>query len=267
MSGKDEASIEADAIQTWDGAASIYAEHVAMFTANSGQFEIIHDAVSLEITDRVLDVGCGPGVLARKIADVAGDVTGIDFSANMVAAAKQAYPDIRFLRANAEALQFPDHSFDVAVVNYCAHLLARPKEVFGEICRVLEPGGRLIVVHPVQTKHPAWGTFIDAVADVLPRDTAPNGVLLNVERPEEYVTFLTECGFTRVTCDEIYKPVKVKEIETLLLAGWAIAGLSTQPKTIQNRIRTSVRQRAEQFKTFDGGYSFPDVVLSARGIA
>jgi ubiquinone/menaquinone biosynthesis C-methylase UbiE len=68
----------------------------------------------------------------------------------MVTAAKKAYPDICFLQANTEALQFPDRSFDVAVVNYSAHLLASPKEVFGEICRVLEPGGRLTVAHPVQ---------------------------------------------------------------------------------------------------------------------
>ncbi|QQQ79313.1 class I SAM-dependent methyltransferase [Saccharothrix sp. 6-C] len=98
-----------------------------------------------------LDVGCGEGRVARDLVERGHRVTGIDASPTLVEAARLADPGSRYLRADAEDLPFPDHSFDL-VVAYCVLMdVDDPAGTIGEIGRVLEPGGRLClsITHPI----------------------------------------------------------------------------------------------------------------------
>ena len=260
-------SVEAHEHGAWEGAASIYTDHVAMLTATNGQIEIVQELVGLKETDRVLDVGCGPGVLTAQLQAVAGEVVGVDFSANMIGEASRQFPASSFKVANAEDLPFDDASFDVAVVNYCAHHLARPEQAFSEIRRVMKPGGKLAVIHPIQSRQPSWGSFADAVANVLPPETVPGGALLNVDQPDAYTKLLTNCGYKDISCRAQEKPVSLGRLETLLESGWIIAGLGSQPQEIRDRIEAGVRQRAQPYQGSDGSYTFPDVVLAAQATA
>lgn len=264
----DEArAVEAHEHGAWEGAAPIYVDYVANLTATSGQLDIIDDLIALDRSDRVLDVGCGPGVFSAQLADVVAQVTGVDFSAAMIAEAQRLHPRIEFHVANAEDLPFEDGSFDVAVVNYCAHHLARPEQAFAEIRRVLASGGRLAVVHPIQSRQPSWGSFADAVSEVLPPETVPGGALLNVAEPDVYVDLLSECGYREVECAAREKPVELASLGALLEAGWVIAGLHEQPQDVQDRIEAGVRQRAEPYRNPDDSYTFGDIVLAACGVA
>jgi SAM-dependent methyltransferase len=251
----------------WEGAAPIYVDHIANLTAQSGQLELIRDAVGVTETDRVLDVGCGPGVLTAQLFEYSSAATGVDFSARMIAEAQQNNPGIDFHVANAEDLPFAEATFDLAVVNYCAHHLARPEHAFKEIRRVLAPGARLVVVHPIQSRQPSWGSFADAVGAVLPPETVPGGALLDVETPEVYVELLRECGYGEVDCQVKKKPVNVSQLEVLLEAGWVIASLHDQPQDIQDQIERGVRERSAKYRNHDGSYSFSDHVLVASAIA
>ena len=185
----------------------------------------------------------------------------------MIAEAQRHNPGLDFQVANAEDLPFPDDSFDLAVVNYCAHHLARPEAVFREIQRVLGSGGRLAIVHPIQSRQPSWGSFADAVGDVLPPETVPGGALLDVADPEVYIGLLRNCGYSDADCEVKNKPVTLANLEILLESGWIITGLSEQPQEIQDRIDHGVRERAAAYRNDDGSYTFPDDVLVARGIA
>ena len=60
--------------QAWEDAAPIYAETVGFLTAESGQSEMLFKAVGIGEGDQVLDVGCGPGVLSRRLAEVANQM-------------------------------------------------------------------------------------------------------------------------------------------------------------------------------------------------
>ena len=149
--------VEAHEHSAWEGAAPLYVEHIANLTANSGQLELIRKFVGIGRTDRVLDVGCGPGVLTAQLRECASAVTGVDFSAEMIAEAQRHNPGLDFQVANAEDLPFADDTFDLAVVNYCAHHLARPERALREIQRVLlASGGRLAIVHPIQSRQRRW---------------------------------------------------------------------------------------------------------------
>ncbi len=251
----------------WEGAAPLYVEHIAHLTATSGQLELIDEAAGIERTDRVLDVGCGPGVLTALMRELTASVTGVDFSARMIDEARKLYPDIDFRVANAEELPFPDDEFDLAVVNYCAHHLARPVEAFREIRRVLGSGGRLTIVHPIQSRQPSWGSFANAVEEVLGSEVVPGGVLLNVEEPDVYVELLRKCGYDDVACTLKEKPVTLKNLDVLLNSGWTITSLHDQPQDVQDRVERGVRERAAPYRNDDDSFAFPDRVLVALGVA
>jgi SAM-dependent methyltransferase len=101
----------------------------------------------------VLEVGCGPGRLARALADEArARVWAVDASHEMIAQARsRPSAGARFKVATAEALPFKDGWFERAALRMVVHLLDRPA-AFRELARVLDARGRLVLA----THDPAW---------------------------------------------------------------------------------------------------------------
>ncbi|MRU16515.1 class I SAM-dependent methyltransferase [Roseovarius sp. A21] len=97
----------------------------------------------------ILDVGCGDGVLATRLAQAGARVTGIDASADMIAAARRrataAGVEVDLVKGKAGNLPFPDEHFDcvVSVATLC--FVDDPRPTIREMVRVLKPGGRLIL--------------------------------------------------------------------------------------------------------------------------
>jgi len=95
---------------------------------------------------RVLDVGCGTGVVAVTAARRGAKVTGLDLSPDLLERARKnasiAAVDVDFTEGDAEALPYPDASFDV-VLSQFGHMFApRPVVAAQEMLRVLKTGGR-----------------------------------------------------------------------------------------------------------------------------
>jgi ubiquinone/menaquinone biosynthesis C-methylase UbiE len=101
--------------------------------------------------DQVLDVGCGGGYLARLLAAAVtpdGQVTGLDPSAPAISyARRRALANCSFAVGVAQDLGLPDRSFDVVTSTLAAHHIPEVARsaAFGEMCRVLRPGGALLV--------------------------------------------------------------------------------------------------------------------------
>lgn len=99
--------------------------------------------------DRILDLGCGTGVLARHLAarpDFAGRVTGIDHSAAFVEraralAAQEGLAGVEFEVGDVHALALPDGTFDGAVLHTLLSHVRDPRAVVAEAARVVRPGG------------------------------------------------------------------------------------------------------------------------------
>lgn len=97
----------------------------------------------------ILDVGCGDGVLATRLAQDGALVTGIDTSAEMIAAARRraesAGVDVDLVEGDAGDLPFPAERFDrvISVATLC--FVDDPDRSIREMTRVLKPGGRLIL--------------------------------------------------------------------------------------------------------------------------
>lgn len=99
---------------------------------------------------RVLDIGCGNGVLTHELAKAGYEITGIDSSASGLALASKAYPEIRFLQAGVES-PLPEElkgRFEALIaVEVIEHLLL-PRELFRRAKEALGVRGRLIVSTP-----------------------------------------------------------------------------------------------------------------------
>jgi len=93
--------------------------------------------------ERVLDLGCGTGHLTAKIAELGAQVTGVDRSAEMVAAARTAYPNLKFEICDARRLEFREE-FDAVFSNAVLHWIHEPELVLQGVHRALRPGGRFV---------------------------------------------------------------------------------------------------------------------------
>jgi SAM-dependent methyltransferase len=95
----------------------------------------------------VLDVATGTGWAARRLAERGLRTTGVDFAPDMLAAAREISSarrlDLRFDLGDAEALPYPDASFDAVMSSFGVMFVQRPEDAAAEMARVCKPGGRI----------------------------------------------------------------------------------------------------------------------------
>jgi len=93
--------------------------------------------------ERILDLGCGTGHLTAQIAESGAEAVGVDRSAEMVAAAQSAYPNLKLEVVDARKLYFHE-KFDAVFSNATLHWIHEPELVLQGIFRALRPGGRFV---------------------------------------------------------------------------------------------------------------------------
>jgi SAM-dependent methyltransferase len=118
--------------------------------------------------DRMLDVACGTGVVARAAAErVApdGKVTGVDLNRAMLAVARRVAPEIDWRQGDVAALPFGDRTFDVVSCQAAIFFFPDPTGALSEMGRVTRPGGRVVVQSfSSLSAQPAYGPWVDMVA-------------------------------------------------------------------------------------------------------
>ena len=101
--------------------------------------------------DTVLDVACGPGLLACAFAAVARNVTGIDLTPAMIEKARewqhsQNRPNVTWDLGDSTALPYPDGAFSMVITRYSFHHFPDPLKAWKEMVRVCRKGGTVMVV-------------------------------------------------------------------------------------------------------------------------
>ncbi len=122
--------------QTWD--PERYARN-ARFVAELGAPVV--DLLAPRAGERILDLGCGDGVLTAKLAALGCQVIGVDASAPQIDAARKLGLDARVV--NGEALDF-DSEFDAVFSNAALHWMRDPAQVIAGVKRALRPHGRFV---------------------------------------------------------------------------------------------------------------------------
>ena len=102
--------------------------------------------------ERVLDVGCGSGVFANRLAELGAQVTAVDSNAESVEYGERTFvrDNLEFRRGLLDELGLPDNSFDSAVcLEVIEHVYpAQTDALLADLRRVLRPGGRLLLTTP-----------------------------------------------------------------------------------------------------------------------
>jgi demethylmenaquinone methyltransferase/2-methoxy-6-polyprenyl-1,4-benzoquinol methylase len=127
------------------------------------------DEISPAAGERVLDVATGTGLVAAELLSRAScTVIGVDQSAQMLSAARERFAQhdserVRLIEGEAEALPFPDASFDALSFTYLLRYVEDPRATIGELARVLRPGGRMASlefgVPPWRPARAAWRLY------------------------------------------------------------------------------------------------------------
>ena len=110
---------------------------------------------------KVLDVACGTGLVAVEAAKILGgaeNITCLDPSEGMLAVARTKLP-ATFVQGRAEAMPFPDNTFDFLTMGYALRHVTSLEETFREYHRVLRPGGRVLILE-VTKPTGAFGNFL-----------------------------------------------------------------------------------------------------------
>jgi len=122
--------------QTWD--PERYARN-ARFVAELGA--PVAELLAPRAGERILDLGCGDGVLTAKLTSMGCAVIGVDASAPQIDAARRLGLDVRVM--NGEALEF-DSEFDAVFSNAALHWMSDPAKVIAGVHRALKPHGRFV---------------------------------------------------------------------------------------------------------------------------
>jgi SAM-dependent methyltransferase len=167
---------------------------------------------------RVLDVGCGEGQVARRIAALDGtSVIGVDPTEHQLSVARLRGGGVRLARSAAERLPFAASSFDAVVVCLTLEHLDPFEPAVHEVARVLEPAGRFVLFlnHPL-LQAPGSGWIDDRILDeeywrvgpYLPEDVAMEEVAPGIRLPfmhrplSRYINVMADCGLLVEHMDE-----------------------------------------------------------------
>lgn len=254
----------------WERAASVYS---ASFGVATRLFcEPLLDAAGVGAGTQVLDLACGPGVVAGMAAARGAVVCGLDFSAAMLAEARATHRSVQFVGGDAEAVPLPDASFDAVVSNFGLHHVPRPALALAEARRVLRPGGRVAFTFWAgHAENIAWKLVFNAVrrcGDPAASDApAPGG---GFGTTQDCLDALAAAGFAEVggrLAHRVWRHADAAALVAALRAGTArmAAMIEGQSAGALPAIVADIEQNAAGYRDA-AGLALPIAAVVAEGV-
>lgn len=224
-------------------------------------------AAGLLAGERVLDVACGTGIVARTAAGrvgPGGTVVGVDINPAMLELARElGGPSIEFIESNAQALPFEDRSFDVVLCQQGLQFFDDRPAGVGEMYRVTAPRGRAVcAVWRGRDHHPADALMDRALAPYLPPETLEgSGAPFRLGDINEVRGLFEGAGFSSVHIRTHISEVRFPSARAMLggVTG-AHAPLAAAIAELDDQAREAMyREVGEVFASYtdDDGVMFP----------
>jgi len=145
----------------WPSRASTYRDGFAQLTGHT--VGPLLDAAGVRAGTRVLDVGCGPGVVTGVALARGANVVAADATPEMLDLVRAAHPGVEAHHAILPDLPFPDESFDAVVGNFVINHVGDTAAALAQIARVLRPGGLVALSCWDKPNMYATGVFDEAL--------------------------------------------------------------------------------------------------------
>ena len=239
-----------------DAAAEYFDAHFvpAIFAAWA---PMLADAGGVAQGQRVLDVACGTGIVARVVADRlagAGQVAGLDLNPSMVKVARRLQPKVDWHEGDATSMPFADGSFDVVLCQAGLMFFPDPVASLREMRRVLDSGGRLAVQ--------VWGASkgYDLVADLLENSAGKEVADIfrapfSMAQPSYVPELLTRAGFDSSDLRTYEEPARFPSVEAFLkteIDGWVLKG-----RVDVDTLLPSAEEKLEPYVGPEGNVAIP----------
>src|SRR5271166_2855607 len=257
--------------QGWGAKADDYNALAGQITA--GAVAPLLDATGVQAGTQILDVATGPGYVAAGAGARGAHAIGIDFAADMVAAARRRYPRIDFREGDAENLAFDAASFDAVACAFGILHIADPDKAIAEAYRVLRPDGRYaFTVWMGPDRHDFFAIVLKALEQHgnMQVSLPPAPPIFRFSDPAECRNALTRAGFVDASIVELALDWRAPSIEAILDFMYKSTVrtsmvLERQTPDALDRINGAVREGAERFAR-GGAYeiAWPAVLAVAR---
>jgi len=219
---------------SWEG-VSVAAERYerdlvpALFEPWAG---VLVDIAGVGPGDRVLDVACGTGVVARSAARrvrPGGHVCGLDVNEDMLAIARRASADIEWQQASASRTGLPDASFDAAFCQQGLQFFPDRLTAVREVHRVLTPGGRAVIATwcAADDGDAGYAPIAEALQRHRPDDPDPTGfiaAIFGLSDGREVARLAEAAGFDDISVERGTRTVRFPSAEA-----WVEAFLGAAP--------------------------------------
>ena len=231
-------------------------------------FEDLMSLINVRESMSVIDLGCGPGPLTKRLADAlpGSDVLGIDSSAEMLASAQQlARPGLRF---EQRAIEDVDGEFDLVFSHAALQWVPEHSALIPKLLSRVRPGGQLAVQMPSNFSHPTH-TIIDEVGAEEPFKSGLNGYVhsWSVLGVEQYADLMFASGATDQTVFEKVYPHVLEDADALAdwMSGTALVPyMERLPDELHERFMEAYRVRLrEHFTTTPVFFGFRRILFVA----
>ena len=244
----------------WNSAAAAYPDVTAAAVGP------LLDAASVGEGTVVLDVACGPGLVAAAAEARRALVTGLDFAEDMVDEARRQHPSIEFRVGDAAALPFDDEAFDALVIGFGLLHMAEPQNVLAQAKRVLKPGGRVaFTVWDLPETLTAFTIVFETVAAHIQSEAAAEEPPLRGKTDEALLTgSVTEAGLVDATFERLPLVWEQPSADALFQAFRSFAGVEGASDAVLEAIRSDIRSAAAPFER-DGSLHLPMPAILVSG--
>jgi ubiquinone/menaquinone biosynthesis C-methylase UbiE len=239
--------------------------------------EILLERVELALGDRVIDLACGTGIVARLAKDRVGEkgrVVGVDVSPQMLAVARAIAPTIDWREGNANALPVGDEErFDVVVCQQGLQFFPDKPAAAREMRRVLAPGGRLVVA--------TWRPIEEVPMFRDLQGVAERHVGAVVDQRHSYgdataiEKLLADAGFHSIHVETMSRTIRLAEaavfvrMNTMAVVGMSAAGAAMGDEARAQVVDAIVNESAEVLPPYADGqglaFELSTNVATARG--